>query len=128
MTAMSRVEVLRAACCVAGGDGTVDAKERDYLTRLAEKVGVGKASLEAMIQRSEEEPEFYKQQFRVLKDDPEETIELLFRVAAMDGELEKNEVEMLKLFGLRLEVSSKRFMEIGRGIQATLRSRSDPEP
>lgn len=127
MTAMSQVEVLRAACCVAGGDGEVDSQERSFLTGLAERVGVGRASLEAMIQRSEEEPDFYKQQFRVLKDDPEATIELLFGVAATDGELEKSEVEMLKLFGRRLEISSERFVEIGRGVQKELRGRRDAQ-
>ena len=38
MTAMAKVEVLRAACCIAGADGNVDDGELVLLKRLAAKV------------------------------------------------------------------------------------------
>ena len=106
MTAMTKVEVLRAVCCVAGADESIDDVETRFLQELAKKAGVGRASLGAMMDRSVSEPDFYKQQFRVLKDQPEETMKLLFGVAALDGALTARELEILQLFGERLAASS----------------------
>ncbi|MEZ6087802.1 MAG: hypothetical protein R3C05_07235 [Pirellulaceae bacterium] len=124
MSAMSEVDLLRAACCIAGADGKVDDAELPVLKRLAERVGVGRASLEAMIARSETEPEFYKQQFRVLKQDADTTIAMLFDLATLDGEVNAREIEMLSLFAERLGMSPERFAEIGRSTNAELKSRS----
>lgn len=124
MTAMTEVEVLRAACCIAGADGKVDDAELKMLQQLAEKAGVGRASLEAMISRAETEPEFYKQQFRVLKSEPEETIKLLFGVAARDGQLEKSEIEILKDFARKLGMESETFVQLGRATKAFLDDRA----
>ena len=42
---MFKVELLRAACCVAGIDGEIDEAEFAVLKKLADDVGVGDASL-----------------------------------------------------------------------------------
>ena len=107
--AIRQVDLLRAACCVAGADGAVSAAERRLLQRLADRAGVGTASMEAMIERAETDPNFHEEQFRVLKYDPKETMQLLFRVAVIDDELGKQEAGVLQRLAKRLEVSTEQF-------------------
>ena len=111
MTAMAKVEVLRAACCVAGADGTVDEKERKLIDNLAAKVGVGQASLDAMILRAETEPDFYQTQFRVLKSDAASTMGLMFEVAAQDRNIDPSELKILQRFATRLGMDEEGFRE-----------------
>ena len=102
--AMRQVAILRAACCVAGADGHTSDAEQRIVKRLADEAGVGDASLEAMIERAETDKEFYLEQFRVLKSDQKETMQLLFRVAVADLALHKDEAFVLQQLSLRLEV------------------------
>ena len=111
-TPMARVEVLRAACCVAGADGTVDDDERKLIDDLAEKVGVGRASLDAMVLRAETEPDFYENQFRVLKIDPGATMSLMFEVASQNRKIDPNEMAMLQHFAKRLGMDEASFKEV----------------
>lgn len=104
MTAMGEVEVLRAACCIAGADGEIDAGEAKYLQNLAIKAGVGKASLDAMMDLGSTDDAFRRKQFEVLKSDPVETMKLLFSIALSDGEVTSEERELLSLFAKRLEI------------------------
>lgn len=112
MEAMRKVEVLRAACCVSGADGAASDAERKILEMLANEVGVGQASLEAMIQRAETEPDYFESQFRVLKSDPQETVQLLFSVALADHELTTAEVEILYRLSQRLGLNESQFKHI----------------
>ena len=107
--AMQKVEVLRAACCVAGADGKTTDAERRVLDKLAADVGVGFASLTAMIEQAETDQTFYKEQFRVLKSDPKQTMQLLFGVAVVDGELRRDEAAVLKRLADQLDVNGATF-------------------
>ncbi len=108
---MRKVEVLRAACCVAGADGETTVDEKKILNRLADDVGVGEVSLQAMIDRAENEKDFHKEQFRVLKADPHLTMQILFRVAVTDAKLRRDELKILKRLALRLGVSGEQFKD-----------------
>ena len=123
MQGMTKVEVLRAACCVAGIDGTTDEKELSILKELAEKVGVGQASLQAMIDRAETDQAFYREQFRVLKSDPSETIKLLLGVALADGRLGNRESQVLRLLALQLDVQGDEYDRWFEKIKSDLRSK-----
>lgn len=107
--AMRQVELLRAACCVAGADGETSDREMRALQQLADQAGVGDASLAAMIECAETDDEFYKAQFRVVSSDPEKALKLLFKVAIIDGKLRKTEAVMLKRLALRLNVDPDQF-------------------
>ena len=109
MDAMIKVQVLRAACCVAGAAGRTEPAERRIVDVLAKEVGVGEASIEAMIQRAETEENYVNDQFRVLKADPKETMVLLFTVALADGSLEENEIAVLRRLSERLDVTPEDF-------------------
>ena len=65
MTPTQRVEILRACCCIAGADGETTPDELAQIKQLAEAEGVGEASLNAMIERAEKDPDFFKQQFKI---------------------------------------------------------------
>lgn len=112
MTAMAKVEVLRAACCIAGADGNVDEGELVLLKRLAAGVGVGFASLDAMVSRAESEKEFYKKQFEVLRTDPMATMHALVEVAGDDDKLIGEEIEMLRFIAKRLEMDADSFRAV----------------
>ena len=106
---MKQVELLRAACCVAGADGEVSDRERQFLERIAGKAGVGGASLAAMIECAEQDENYYKSQFRIVSGDPRRTLEILFKVAAKDGRLTQSEVQMLKRLSKPLGMAPQDF-------------------
>jgi len=106
---MRKVEILRAACCIAGVDGEVCDQEHPLLVRLAREAGVGAASLSAMIERAREDRSFFEKQFDVFKTDPDETMKILFRVAVADGVLTQAERVVLGHFAQKLGQPEERF-------------------
>jgi len=109
MTPTQRVEILRACCCVAGADGETTENELQHIKRLAEGVGVGDASLNAMIARAERDQEFFKQQFNILKADPLECLDALLQVTVANGQVKESEFEILKGLANQLEISEDDF-------------------
>jgi tellurite resistance protein len=107
--AMKQVALLRAACCVAGVDGHASEAEQKVLQRLATEAGVGAASLTAMIELAETDKHFYEDQFRVLQADPQEAMQILFRVSLADGSLLKDEALVLKRLSKKLQVPPAQF-------------------
>ncbi len=109
---MVRVEIVRAACCIAGLDGNVCARERPMLEKLAEFAGIGEVSLNARIARADEDQNFYQEQVNNLKSDPAATITSLFCVACADGELLASQRIILQHFADVLGLDQKQFDEI----------------
>ena len=112
MTPLEQVALLRAACCVAGIDKEISAPEEAVIRRLASEVGVGKASLEAMMDRATRDQEFYKEQFRAFKSDPQQTMAGLLEVALADGPISDEEVGVLSELANRLEIPPAVFQEL----------------
>ncbi len=112
MNPVEQVEILRAACCVAGLGHKIKPAEAKIVDRLAKHVGVGKASLDAMIERSEEDSSWHEDQFRVLKTAPQESMSVLFQVALADGELEDEEIVVLRQLATKLGVSDEVFEQL----------------
>jgi len=106
---MSQVEVLRAACCIAGVDGNVCEKEVELLKQLAAHVGVGRASLDAMIRRAQEDRSFFQEQFKFLHSDPEAAMSVLFQVALSDGKIPDDQRVVLHFLADKLGMDDKRF-------------------
>ncbi|MDA7858276.1 TerB family tellurite resistance protein [bacterium] len=109
MNPMQEVEVLRAACCVAGIDGKITEDEMAMINKLAARAGVGRASLEAMVARGESDPEFYKEQFRVLKENPRRSMVDILRVATADRVLSNDEIGVMRKFAEKLNISPESF-------------------
>jgi uncharacterized tellurite resistance protein B-like protein len=106
---LNDLEVLRAACCVAGLDGEVSARELPLLKQLAERAGVGRVSLEAMMQKATSDRAFYEQQLAYLNADVEDVIRVLFKVAMADGRLSVEERVVLRYFADKLKIPAERF-------------------
>lgn len=124
MTPMAKVDILRAACCVAGIDGEVTDAERTVLNKLAEEVGVGSASLEAMIARGVSDPNFHQEQFRVLKVDPQTSMAALLEVAMADGAFREEEQRVLKALSLKIGVSDEVYDQLISQVTTMLKGNS----
>lgn len=120
---MRDLEILRAACCVAGLDGRVCDREHPLLERLAERAGVGKVSLAAMIELAEHDRHSYEEQFEIVKTDPERTIRVLLGVAAADNVLTVEERVIVAHFATKLGLSEQRFGELLAGAEKSIAER-----
>jgi tellurite resistance protein len=112
MSVMHKVEILRAACCVAGIDGDTTDRERRLLKQLADQIGVGDASLQAMINRAERDSNFCNEQFVLLKTRPDKTMRILLQVALADRQLDDDECVVLQQFAERLGLAAERFQGV----------------
>ena len=92
---MHDLELLRAGVCVAGLDGRVDEPELAVIATLVERVGVGRASLKAMIELSCSDKNLYKSQLRLAQPSPSAALEFLVKVAKADGHLTEDERRMI---------------------------------
>lgn len=102
---MHDLELLRAAICVAGFDGTVDQTELAVVRGLVERVGVGRASLKAMIELSCKDKNLYRSQLRLAQPDTDAALSLLVKVARSDGELTPDERILVTHFGDKMGLS-----------------------
>ncbi|MDB4413439.1 hypothetical protein N9189_02830 [Pirellulaceae bacterium] len=118
MKSFEKLEILRAAVCIVGVDGKIDDQELQLVEKLAKEIGVGRASREAMIDRAIDDPDFHKQMFRVLKTETDQTMLIMFHAAMVDGELEDSEIEVLKHFAAKLDVSDETFEKLVGKAQA----------
>ena len=112
MLPIQRLDILRAACCVAGIDGDANEAQSAVLERLAREVGVGKASLDAMIERAETDNKFHEEQFKVLEFEPKTTMSILLEVALADGQLTDSEADVLRILAGRLKIDSAMFEQL----------------
>ena len=95
MSVYEDVDLLRAACCIAGLDGSISEGEMEILRGLVERAGVGKASFDAMCDIARSDENFYEKQLGWTRTDPEHTIRVLIEVAEADGAI--NQVERIIL-------------------------------
>ncbi len=109
---MSHVEILRAACCIAGLDRTICEQERPLLDKLAAAAGVGQASLAAMMDRAQRDPEFFQEQFRLIKSDPDAAFKIVLTVAIADGRLTTDERVVLQHFADKLGLPAARLDQL----------------
>ena len=112
MNPEQKVDVLRAACCVACVDGDNSESENALVKKIARDVGCGLASVNAMIDRAKTDPDFHKEQFGVLKEDPKETIVMLFQVAMADGVITDGEKTVLQNLANNLDIPPNVFGEL----------------
>lgn len=117
MLPIQRLDILRAACCVAGIDGEANEAEAAVLKRLAREVGVGKASLDAMVERAETDSTFHEEQFKVLEFEPKTTMATLLEVALADGQLSESEADVLRILAGRLKIEPAMFERLLAEVQ-----------
>ena len=109
---MNDLEVLKAACCIAGLDEDVGFKERKVLQSLAERAGVDQAAFDAMMEMAVEDDDYFEGQLNLLQSNVDDAIKSLFRVAVTDGKLGSNERGILHHFAENLGMTGERFEQI----------------
>lgn len=120
---MYDLQILRAACCIAGLDGEVCERERNFLERLRDKAGVGARSFEAMLDMAKSDPRFYEDQMDIIRRDHEEAIRTLFAVATIDGDFSEKEQKILRFFAGKVGLSDEMYDRIVAEETAKLGSR-----
>jgi tellurite resistance protein len=119
---MEQVEILRAACCVAAADGEISERERENLTEMANHIGVGTASLKAMMDLALGDKKFHEAQLKMLHKDPREAFATLYRVARLEREVPQDEREVLIQFGRRLGLESDDMNEVIQSVHGKAKS------
>ena len=107
-----QIEILRAVVVLAAADGVIAPSEKGLMQRLAKRIGVGEASLNAMIARAKEDSSVREELFRRNMSQPEKVMELLVAVARIDGEISSEEREVLVQIMGSLEIPVERFSDI----------------
>jgi tellurite resistance protein len=108
----AEVEILRAACCVAGVDKQITPAEMAILVKLADRAGVGHASFNAMLDRARNDPTFYKDQFRLARADPTESVRVMVAIAGVDGEITQEERIIVAMLGETIGLAKEKVDEI----------------
>ena len=112
MTPTQKIDLLRAACCVSAADGEPKDAELAVIAKLVKETGVGRASMDAIMDRAKRDKNFCDEQFRVLNSDPAESMTFLIEVAMSDGQLTDAEVEVLGRLAKSLEVPDDIFQKL----------------
>lgn len=113
----NEVEILRAACCIAAMDEEVCERERPILEKLRERLGVGQVSFQAMLDRAHSDHNFYEEQFKIARVDPDHAIKTLLLLAAADHQITLNERVVLQHFAEKLGMPQDRFDQIYRAAE-----------
>lgn len=111
---IERVEILKAACCIAGADGEISQRERESLKKMADEIGVGAASLDAMMDLAITDEKFRGSQLRMVHKDPAGVFETLYRMARLDPDVPTPERKLLTHFGRKLGLDTDQMNEIIR--------------
>ena len=96
------VEILRAACCIAGLDGEICESEERLLRELQEQAGVGEASFGAMLERARTDDDYHKDVLNVLRADTERVMKIMIEVARADGDISINERAIIRHLGEKI--------------------------
>ena len=114
MKDIEKLELLKAVLAVAAADGEIRPAEKGVFEGLAARIGVGQASLAAMLnaaQRGETIPQ------GILMQSPESArtaLELLVAEARIDGQISDQERRLLIRIGDRLKITGEEFEAIYR--------------
>jgi len=112
MTDIEKLELLKAALAVAAADGRLSKSEMGVVFGLAARVGVGQASLQAMIDAARAGKDVSDDIVIRSEQGGRTALELLVAQARIDGQISDAEREMLVRIGLRLNITGHEFQEI----------------
>lgn len=105
MKDIDQLELFKAAIAVAVADGEIRRSEKGVLEGLAARVGVGRASFEAMMEMALRDPTFADNILIRSGKDARKALELLVAQARIDGEISEEEREVIFKIAFRLGLS-----------------------
>ncbi|MFQ5495308.1 MAG: hypothetical protein ACE5EX_07980 [Phycisphaerae bacterium] len=109
MDQMEKLDLLKAALAVAAADGTIRRSELGVARVLAERLGVGEASFDAMVELAEEDDSIAD---NILIKEPAKAntaLELLVAEARIDGEISRAERALLVRIARSLKIDDQDF-------------------
>lgn len=111
MKDIDRLELFRATIAVAVADGKITRSEKGVLEGLAARVGVGRASFDAMVEAARRDPSFADNIQIRSKKDAGQALELLVAEARIDGEITEAERELIFRIAFTLGLSGDEIQE-----------------
>ena len=109
MNQMEQLELLRAAIAVAVADGDLRRSEKGVLRGLADRIGVGGATFDAMVEAAEQDPNFIDGLMLKSSESAGRSIELLVAQARIDGEISQHEREVIARIAADMKISDDEF-------------------
>ncbi len=113
MKDLERLELLKAAIALALADRNISKSEFGVVMGLAARVGVGQASLEAMLDRARRGDTSIADQ--IIMQSPESArtaFEILVAQARLDGQISEPERDILARIAARLNITGEEFKSI----------------
>ena len=112
MRDIDQLELFKAALAVAAADGEIRRSEKGVLEGLAARVGVGRASFDAMLEAAQEDDSFADNIVIRSKDSARQALELLVAQARIDGEISEDERSLLIRIASKLGLAGDEFQSI----------------
>jgi tellurite resistance protein len=112
MDDMEKLELLKAVLAVAAADGEISRAEKGVIEGLADRVGVGSASLEAMLTAARRGDSLA---YDVVFKTPEHSrtaLELLVAEARIDGEISERERSLIVWIATKLGIKADAFERV----------------
>lgn len=109
MNQTEQMDLLRAALAVAMADGILTRSEKGVVEGLAKRVGIGRVSLEAMLEAAEHDDSIADNIIIKDKATAHTAFELLVAQARIDGEISLSERELLVRIAQSLKISDVDF-------------------
>ncbi len=114
MKPYEQTELLKVVLALAAVDGKIARSERGVFESLADRIGVGRVSLDAMIEKARREPAAKDELFQLTTSDPAHAFKLLVATARIDGEIADAERELLVVIASVLGITGDRFATLYR--------------
>lgn len=112
MARMEDVELLKAAIAVAVADGEIRRSEKGVVQGLAQRIGVGRASFDAMVQAAEQDDSIADNILIHSRENAHRALELLVAQARIDGEISGEERKLLVRIASSLQIIGDEFSRI----------------
>jgi uncharacterized tellurite resistance protein B-like protein len=112
MATMEDLELLKAVLAVAVADGELRRSEIGIIQGLAEKVGIGRVSLDAMMAEAESNPDTADNILIRSRDKARQGLELLVAQARLDGVIDDRERKVLVRVALSMNITGDEFHEV----------------
>ncbi len=108
---MENAELLRAAIAMAVADGKVSRSEMGVVEGLAQRAGVGAATIEAMFEAAANDETFADNLLLQPKDRAIKAVELLVGLARIDGKISDEERELIVRIAASIDVVDNEFRQ-----------------
>jgi len=112
MATMEDLELLKAVLAVAFADGELRRSEMGVIKGLANRVGIGRVTLDAMMGDAETNPKLADDIMIRNPDKARQGLELLVAQARLDGKITAKEREVLVRIALTMNIKDEEFQKV----------------